>query len=478
MMSRFAMVAGLVVVLTGGLLAAQWLGQAGSWSRHVPDGDGVRSSGDAGSTASTAAQLRAALVKGGTIRLAPGRYDGNFVVSVDGTTLIGVADLPLRRVAPGDVAAVTLAPADRFAPTLQVTASRVAVSGLTVLNGAADRETVVVGSQRATRAEDQPDDVMFDRVAVLAGDRGGLRGFSLHTRAVTVRRSHVAGFWYRGRDSQGIWANNGPGPYTIDDNYVEGSGENILFGGASIRIRDCVPSDVRITNNTIAKPEAWRSLRGSVKNSVEFKAVRRALVEHNLIDGNWRDAQAGDTILLTPRNQEGDTPWVEVTDVTIRGNRVQRARDGYAITILGTDDVASSRQTARVTIEHNLFVDARGGVKVTGGVADALVVRRNTFPAIASNWFLFSGEGPLTPLTVEGNVARSGAYGISGDRTTVGVPSLQRFTKVVAFRGNVIERTDERRVEWPRGNTLLDPGSLTRLLDSTTFKHPDGTIGY
>jgi hypothetical protein len=472
-MRRFGVVAALVVVLTGGLLAAQWLGPGWARAPRAPAG-----AAGAGGAVSTAAQLRAAFAKGGSIRLAPGRYEGNFVVSVEGTTLTGVADLPARRVAPADVAAVTLAPADRFAPTLQVTASRVVVSGLTVLNGAPDRETVVVGSQRATRADDQPDDVTFDRVAVLAGDGGGLRGLSLHTRAVTIRRSHVAGFWYRGRDSQAIWGNNGPGPYTVDDNYVEGSGENILFGGASIRIKDCVPSDVRITNNTIAKPDAWRSLRGSVKNSVEFKAVRRALVEGNLIDGNWRDAQAGDTIVLTPRNQEGDTPWVEVTDVTIRGNRIQRARDGYAITILGSDNEAASRHTARITIEHNLFIDARGGVKVTGGVADALVVRRNTFPAIASNWFLFSGDGPMTPLTVEENVARSGAYGISGDGTTVGLPSLQRFTTVVAFRGNVIERTDERRVEWPRGNTLVEPGALARLLDSKTFKHPDPTVGY
>ena len=76
--------------------------------------------------------------------------------------------------------------------------------------------------------------------------------------------------------------------------------------------------------NTLAKPETWRALTGAVKNSLEFKAVRRALVENNVIDGNWKDGQDGSPILLTPRNQYGDTPWVVVEDVTIRGNIVRR----------------------------------------------------------------------------------------------------------------------------------------------------------
>jgi hypothetical protein len=428
---------------------------------------------------STAAELSAALARGGTITLRPGTYRGNFAVTVDGTTLTGMTGLPPRRVTPSDVESVTLEPASPHEPTVRITASDVTVRGLRILNGATDRETVVVGSPDATRAEAQPADVTLDRVAIVAGERGGLRGLSLHARGVTVTRSHIAGFWFRGRDSQAIWANNGPGPYTIDDNYLEGSGENILFGGASIRIRDCVPSDVRITRNTIAKPDAWRAHRGSVKNSVEFKAVRRALVEDNLIDGNWKDAQAGDTIVLTPRNQYNDSPWVVVEDVTIRGNTVRRARDGYVVTILGRDNNAPSGHTKNVTIEHNLFADARNGIKVVGGVAGALVIRRNTFPAIAYNWLLFSGAGPKTVLTVTGNVARSGQYGISGGgKTAVGLPSLLAFNEVAAFSGNVIERSTARSIKWPDGNTLLAAGELTNALAPDTFKHRDATVGY
>lgn len=430
-------------------------------------------------TVSTAAELTAALGRGGAITLRPGTYRGNFEIAVEGTRLAGDTALAERRVSPADVESVTLEPANSYQPTLRIMASNVTVTGLRILSGASDRETVVVGSQDAIRADAQPGGVTLDRVAVLAGERGGLRGLSLHARGVSVTRSHIAGFWYKGRDSQAIWGNNGPGPYTIDDNYVEGSGENIMFGGARIRIPDCVPSDVRITRNTIVKPEAWRTHKGSVKNSIEFKAVRRALVEGNTIDGNWRDAQSGDTIVLTPRNQGGRSPWVVVEDVTIRRNVVTRARDGFAVSILGTDNNAPSGHTARVTIEHNLFADARNGIKVIGGVAEALVIRRNTFPAIANNWLLFGGDGPKTPLTVTGNVTRSGQYGVTGNGSTpVGLPSLLAMTELVEFRGNVIGQGPKRRLKWPEGNTVVPASELAGALAPETFKYKDASVGY
>jgi hypothetical protein len=51
------------------------------------------------------------------------------------------------------------------------------------------------------------------------------------------------------------------------------------------------------------------------------------------------------------------------------------------------------------------------------------------------------------------------------------------LTRIVAFSGNVIERTAERKVSWPDGNTLLAPGALATLLDQQ-FRHPDANIGY
>ena len=70
----------------------------------------------AAATVTNAAELTTALRSGGAIRLAPGRYTGNFVIGVDGTTLVGRSDLPDTRVQPADVAGVVLAPADPLVP--------------------------------------------------------------------------------------------------------------------------------------------------------------------------------------------------------------------------------------------------------------------------------------------------------------------------------------------------------------------------
>lgn len=60
-----------------------------------------------------------------------------------------------------------------------------------------------------------------------------LRLISLHGRRATIRDSFIeGGLGYGGQDSQGIMGYNGVGPYTIENNYVQGHSENIIFGGA------------------------------------------------------------------------------------------------------------------------------------------------------------------------------------------------------------------------------------------------------
>jgi hypothetical protein len=102
---------------------------------------------------------------------------------------------------------------------------------------------------------------------------------------------------------------------------------------------------------------------------------------------------ASSRILLTPRNQDGNSPWVAVEDVTIRGNTLRRTIQGYAVSILGRDNEHVSGQTARIIFERNLFVDARNGIRVVGGVEGALTVRR---PTSRSALFAFLAARLLT----------------------------------------------------------------------------------
>lgn len=412
--------------------------------------------------------LTTALTTGGPIKLAPATtFTGNFTVG-KATTLIG------------DRTSL-LVPADKFTPPLTVTASDVTLRGFTVRNGAPDRETVVVGDVNATTAAAQPSRVTLDSLSIEAGLTGGHRAISLHGAFLTVTNSRVTGYWEAGRDSQAIWIHDGPGPYTVTDNYLEASGEIILTGGASLKIPNVVPTDVVIARNIGYKPDTWRTNGSTVKNCIEIKNGRRVLIEGNTCDGNWKSGQDGNPIVLTVRNQNNDSPWVIVDEVTVRGNETRRCPDGFAVAILGFDNNYPSQQTHTITIEHNLFRDATNGFNIGNGVTDALIIRNNTLPAITNDLLKFSDTRPTivkSALTFTANAALSGQYGAAGSNMVVGLPSLQGYTTIVDFTGNVIEKTAARAIAWPAGNTLVEPGALAALLDPKTFKLKTGTAGY
>jgi hypothetical protein len=59
-------------------------------------------------------------------------------------------------------------------------------------------------------------------------------------------------------DAQAVAGWNGPGPYWIENNYLEGAGDNVLFGGADPAITGLAASDVTFRRNHLSKPVAWR----------------------------------------------------------------------------------------------------------------------------------------------------------------------------------------------------------------------------
>lgn len=421
---------------------------------------------------STAAEVNALMERGGSARLAPSRiYDGNFI-----------ARKPVRLSGPTDA---VLRPADPFAPTLTGLASDSTFSGFTVLNGAEDRDCVIIGDFYATTVAQQPQRVLLENLTVRAGARGGHRGIYLHGSDLTVRKCSVLGFWEVGRDAQAIAILNGPGPYLIEDNLLEGSGENIMVGGETIHISGCLPTDVTIQRNTLSKPLTWKTNGSVIKNLAEVKAGRNVRILDNILNGCWAgQGQNGTPIVLTVRNQNGDTPWVTVDDIVVAGNRVSNCKDGYAVEILGYDDEKEpSLQTQFITLENNLFADTPYGVEVINGVSRGLTVRRNTFAGIKKNFLTFdhSENQPVpvrTRLAYVENVARSGVYGITAAETAPGTPTLELWTPGYTFNGNLIELTGARTIPYPTGNRLQAPGTLAALLDPATLELLDKTLPY
>jgi hypothetical protein len=105
-----------------------------------------------------------------------------------------------------------------------------------------------------------PTDITFDRVYV-HGHRykGQKRGMALHGKRISVLNSYISDIKAIGADSQAINGYNGAGPFTIENNYIEGASENVMFGGADPAVRDLVPSDIVVRRNHLFKPLAWRN---------------------------------------------------------------------------------------------------------------------------------------------------------------------------------------------------------------------------
>jgi hypothetical protein len=87
---------------------------------------------------------------------------------------------------------------------------------------------------------------------------GQKRCIALNAAHVTIRDSYVADCKGVGNDTQAIGGWNGPGPYQIENNYLEAAGENVLFGGADPAIPNLVPDGIVVRGNHFSRPMAWR----------------------------------------------------------------------------------------------------------------------------------------------------------------------------------------------------------------------------
>jgi PKD repeat protein len=87
---------------------------------------------------------------------------------------------------------------------------------------------------------------------------GQKRCIALNAADVVIADSYVSDCKSTTQDSQAIGGWNGPGPFLIENNYLEGAGENIMFGGADPAIKGLVPSNIIVRRNLISRPMAWR----------------------------------------------------------------------------------------------------------------------------------------------------------------------------------------------------------------------------
>ena len=180
------------------------------------------------------------------------------------------------------------------------------------------------GSSLQNTLTNVPHDLVVDRV-YMHGDPvvGQKRAIGLNSAATTIANCYISEIKAEGQDSQGIGGWNGPGPYAILNNYIEASGENILFGGADPAIPNLVPSNITISGNYVTKQLAWRGSKWEIKNALELKSAAHVVISGNTLENSWVGGQTGALVLFTVRNQDGTAPWSTIADVTLSSNVIR-----------------------------------------------------------------------------------------------------------------------------------------------------------
>jgi len=284
------------------------------------------------------------------------------------------------------------------------------------------------------------------------------------------------------------------GPYLIQDNFLEASGEAIMFGGGEATK---TPTDITVTNNHFFKP--WQWMKGNkpfvggtngnpfiVKNHFELKNAVRVLLEANLMENSWGGfTQTGYGIVLSPKNQhtpQGDVcPLCQVTDVTIRYTHVAHAgggimmataisaklKDGGGPALAGTrwsiHDVVLDDISKNYVGDGNLFTVANGWPK---NPLNTVTINHVTgFPDSQGMLFFMGNQEsnpPMYGFVFTNNIVMTGRYPIwntGGGNTScayVDVPltTLTNCFTTYTFNYNALVATPSRYgpSSWSSGN--------------------------
>jgi hypothetical protein len=331
------------------------------------------------------------------------------------------------------------------------------------------------GSGAQKTVDQMPHDLVLDRVYVHGTPTLSFqRCVALNSGATAVVDSYLSECHAKGMDSQAIGGWAGSGPYRIENNYLEASGENLMFGGADPSIPNMLPRDIVIRHNHFYKPAAWKGV-WSVKNLLELKIGQRVLIEGNVFENCWADAQVGFALLFKSVNQSGSAPWSQTSDVTVRNNRVRNSAHGVSMD--AHPEVNPVVPAARIAFVNNVFEkigdgDYPGGRMWQISGIQGLTIQHNTGFSTGFNGFIFYG-GKAAGVVITDNMFGSGTnYLASADGLGIGTDALNAHAEAGwIFRRNVF--VGARISAYPTDNFY--PAAVADLGLSATLGLPAGS---
>ncbi|MEP7381406.1 MAG: Ig-like domain-containing protein [Gemmatimonadota bacterium] len=268
------------------------------------------------------------------------------------------------------------------------------------------------------------------------------RCIGLNSARTAVMDSYIHECHLKGYDSQAIAGWNGPGPFKIVNNTLAGAGENVMFGGSDPRINGMIPSDIEIRRNYIYTPASWKG-RWTKKNLIESKNSQRVLVEGNVLDGSWFDAQVGYAVVLKSANQSGGCTWCATRDWEFRNNIVRNAGAGFNLSGReGSNPYKVGELLTRVWLEQNIVENINVGI-YTGDQKmvqllqnmSELTMRNNSFYSSGrfSNVLAIGSKPAVTNMEMTKNAASYGSYGLFSSASGPGESALNNIVGTMAY---------------------------------------------
>lgn len=174
---------------------------------------------------------------------------------------------------------------------------------------------------------------------------------------------------YDGTDSQAIASFDGRGAHVYNNNYLEASAENIMYGGVKPNIPDLMSSNIEVRRCHFYKRLAWRVFEPNghhtvnVKNLLEMKSGRRMYLEGNVFENHW-DAGRGQRFALvmmsgsSPDGSGDVVPQAVTEDIVFENNRLKTAFGGLNTGVINDGiEPFFGLKPSNIVIKNMLFED-------------------------------------------------------------------------------------------------------------------------
>jgi hypothetical protein len=346
-----------------------------------------------------------------------------------------------------------------------------------------------------------PYDITLDRVYI-HGDRykGQKRGITLNGKQLSVLNSYISDIKAVNADSQAINGYNGAGPFTIENNYLEAAGENVLFGGADPAVTNLVPSDIVVRRNHLYKPLEWRnailaapaSPRATAGSGGALASGKYYFRVVALMATGTRTANSAPSAEVSATVSSGGSvavSWSKVAGAdkyrvfrgTSAGSQSQYIdTTASTLTYTGTGEVAGTpassgtkwvvkntfelKNAQRVTLEGNLLENCWSAGQY--GYAIVLTPRN-------------SGKAPWTrvqDVTFTSNIVRhvAGVLNVAGYDDSDTTLRTERIT----LRNNLFEDVNHTVYGTSAKALLVGGGAATLVFDRNTIIHTNSSVLY